>query len=102
MPQKLDLKKDLKHLYAPSAREVSIVTVPAMNFLMIDGMGDPGHSQEFTDAIEALFPLAYTLKFAVKKAGGQDFAVMPLEGLWWADDMADFVAGNRENGAGRS
>jgi hypothetical protein len=87
--EKLDLKKSLKEFYSPSARDVSLAVVPRMNFLMIDGEGAP-ESPAFQQAIEAIYAVAYTLKFAVKKAGGQDFAVMPLEGLWWAEDMADF------------
>ena len=65
--EKIDYKKKLKHLYKPSTKKVEIVEVPQMNFLMVDGEGDPNRSQSFSDAIEALFPLAYTLKFMVKK-----------------------------------
>ncbi len=97
MPAKLDLKKDLKHLYNPSAKGISVVTVPAMNFLMIDGMGDPNTSLEFADAMQTLFPLAYSIKFAIKKETGQDFAVMPPEGLWWSDDTEDFLQGRKDN-----
>jgi len=89
--QKIDHKKQLKHLYKPSAKQVEIVDVPKMNFLMIDGKGDPNTSQEFQDAVEALFGLSYTLKFMVKKGDlAIDYAVMPLEGLWWVDDMTKF------------
>lgn len=94
---KIDYKKELKNLYNPSAKEVSEVEVPAMNFLMIDGKGDPNTSEEFKEAIEALYPLAYSIKFDIKKNQGKDFGVMPLEGLWWADDMNDFVTGDRDN-----
>jgi hypothetical protein len=86
---KLDLKKELKVLYKPPLKPV-IVDVPAMNYLMIDGMGDPVTSKEYMDAMQTLFPLAYTIKFTVKKQG-TDYGVMPLEGLWWADDMAHFM-----------
>ncbi len=88
---KVDLKKELKNLYKPSAKKVSIVDVPAMNFLLVDGEGAPT-SQQYSEAIEALFSVAYTLKFMVKKGKGVDFAVMPLEGLWWVDDMTKFSA----------
>jgi len=95
--EKIDLKKGLRAFYGPSAKEVVAVDVPSMNFLMIDGQGSPGDSLEYQEALAALFPVAYTLKFAVKKSEtGIDFGVMPLEGLWWADDMNDFVAGNRD------
>ena len=92
---KIDLKKELKHLYLPSAKEVVLLDVPRMNFIMIDGRGDPNTSQEFQDAMEVLYGLAYGLKFALKKQGIEpDYTVMPLEGLWWtaggrAFDMAD-------------
>ncbi len=85
-PQTLDLKKDLKHLYNPSAKQVTEVDVPAMSFLMIDGKGDPNTAEEYQQAVEALFGLSYALKFASKKSG-IDYAVMPLEGLWWMADM---------------
>ncbi len=88
--KKIDLKKDLKHLYRPSAREVSVVDVPPMNFLMIDGAGDPNTSPEYQQAIEALYSLSYTLKFRIKKSAGPDYVVMPLEGLWWTDDPSQF------------
>jgi len=89
---KIDLKKDLKHLYQPSAREVVQVEVPAFSFLMVDGAGDPNTSQAYAEAVEALFSTSYTAKFMVKKGPLQiDYAVMPLEGLWWADDMTAFV-----------
>mgnify|MGYP001565725068 CR=1 FL=1 len=68
-----------------------------MNYLMIDGKGNPGQCQEWIDAIETLYPIAYTIKFSIKKSTGFDFGVMPLEGLWWADDMNDFTNGNRDN-----
>ncbi|MBU0485351.1 MAG: GyrI-like domain-containing protein [Proteobacteria bacterium] len=96
--EKIDYKKKLKHLYQPSAKKVEIVEVPPMNFLMIDGEGDPNTSQSFSDAIEALFPLAYTLKFMVKKGDlAIDYGVLPLEALWWADDMAAFTTGNKDD-----
>ena len=93
---KVDLKKELKPLYQPSAREIVEVDVPAFSYLMIDGAGDPNTSPEYTQAVEALFAVSYAAKFLVKKgAQGVDYAVMPLEGLWWADDPAAFVTGDR-------
>jgi hypothetical protein len=86
---KVDLKKELKQLYNPSAKEVSTVNVPEMNFLMVNGEGAPS-SPQYMQSIEALFTVSYTLKFMVKKAKGIDYAVMPLEGLWWMDNMAEF------------
>lgn len=94
--QKIDLKKELKHLYQPSAKEVVQVEVPTFQFLMVDGEGDPNTSQEYAQAVEALFSVSYTAKFMVKKgAQGVDYAVMPLEGLWWADDMSVFIANDK-------
>lgn len=93
----IDFKKQLKHLYGPSATKVGIVDVPQMNFLMVDGEGDPNTSKAFSDAIEALYPLSYTLKFMIKKGEmGIDYGVLPLEALWWADDMSAFSSGNKD------
>lgn len=89
--KKVDYKKEHKDLYSSSAKKVSIVDVPQMQFLMIDGAGDPNTSREFQEAVEALFSVSYTLKFMIKKdEWGVDYGVMPLEGLWWADDMSQF------------
>jgi hypothetical protein len=93
---KLDLKKELKELYSPSAKEVALVDVPEMSFLAIDGAGYPGTSQEYQDAMMALYGVAYTLKFSLKNDVG-DFTVMPLEGLWWAGDMAAFAGEARKD-----
>ncbi len=96
--EKVDFKKELKHLYQASANEVVVVDVPPMNFLMVDGQGDPNTAQSYKDAVEALFSVAYTLKFLVKKGPvGPDYGVMPLEGLWWADDMAHFGSGSKSH-----
>jgi len=96
--EKIDFKKELKHLYQPSVKEVTRVAVPAMNYLMIDGEGDPNTSQVFKDAVEVLFPLSYTLKFMVKRGTlAIDYGVMPLEGLWWVDDMSTFTVEDKTN-----
>jgi hypothetical protein len=95
--EKINYLKQLKHLYAPSAKNVEIVDVPEMNFLMIDGEGDPNTSHVFKDAVEALFSLSYTLKFMVKKGElGIDYGVLPLQALWWSDDPAAFRTGNKD------
>lgn len=94
--KKLDLKKSLKFLYQPSAKEVVQVEVPPMKYLMIDGQGDPNTSPEYAQAIEALFSVSYTVKFMVKKGAlAIDYGVMPLEGLWWADDMSVFTSNDK-------
>ena len=87
---KIDFKKELKHLYNPSRKEFTIVEVPAMAFLMVDGHGDPNTAQAYKDAIEALYAVAYKVKFVSKKTLGKDYVVPPLEGLWWAEDMETF------------
>ena len=93
---KIDFKKELKHLYNPSAKKVAIVDVPKMNFLMIDGAGDPNTAKEYKDAVEALFAVSYALKFMIKKGIAIDYGVLPLEGLWWTDDMAQFSMENKK------
>jgi hypothetical protein len=95
--EKTDYKKELKGLYNPSAKEPAIVNVEDMHYLMIDGMGDPATSKDYMDSIEALFSVSYTLKFMIKKDTGVDYGVLPLEGLWWADDMTDYIKGNKKN-----
>ncbi len=87
---KIDLKKELKHLYRPSARKFSMVDVPPMQFLMIDGQGDPNTAPAYVEALETLYAVAYTIKFVSKKQLQRDFTVMPLEGLWWTEEMAEF------------
>lgn len=94
--KKIDVKKRLRHLYAPSPGAVTLVDVPHLNFLSVDGRGDPNTSAEYAAAVEALFSVSYAAKFAVKRGPlGVDYGVMPLEGLWWADDLSDFVTGDR-------
>ena len=95
--EKIDYKNELKHLYRPTTKKVEIVEVPKMNFLMIDGDGGPNHPT-FQNAIEVLFPLSYTLKFMIKKSDiGIDYGVLPLEGLWWADDMSSFIKDKKDD-----
>jgi len=92
----IDYKKTLKHLYAASAKQHAIVEVPPMKFFMADGEGDPNTSERFTLAVEALYGLSYTVKFALKKSGVLDYGVMPLEGLWWCDVMEEFSLERRD------
>ena len=95
--EKIDYKNELKHLYRPTTKKVEVVEVPKMNFLMIDGDGGPNHPT-FQNAIEVLFPLSYTLKFMIKKSDiGIDYGVLPLEGLWWADDMSSFIKDKKDD-----
>lgn len=82
---KIDFKKTLKHLYNPPAKTVVEVVVPAMNFMMVDGKGDPNDQTIFQPRVEALYSVSYNLKFASKAQLGKDYTVMPLEGLWWVE-----------------
>ena len=94
---KVDFKKELKHLYQASAKATATVDVPPLRYLMIDGRGNPNTTKAHAQAVEALFSVSYTCKFAAKKGPlAIDYAVMPLEGLWWADDMSVFTSATRE------
>ncbi len=93
---KKDFKKDYKHLYAPGD-DPEVVNVPEFNFLMIDGIGDPNTAQSYQDAVGALYKLAYAIRFHMRDAQGLDFGVMPLEGLWWVEDLADFSYDDKSN-----
>jgi len=90
----LDLKKDLRYLYNPSARIVEAVQVPRLQFAMIDGRIEPSQgpstSPAFQEAMAALYSVAYTLKFTLKKRPRNpvDYPIMGLEGLWWVEDGA--------------
>lgn len=89
---KLDLKKELKPFYLPSARKCVAVDIPAMSFVIIDGAIEPdqspGTSPLFQENMQALYGAAYTLKFTAKlrKQDSVDYPVMALEGLWWVED----------------
>jgi hypothetical protein len=94
---KLDLKVALKAFYSATATP-RVVDVPALKFLMIDGAGDPNTSPDYQAALEALYGVSYTLKFALKRGSpSRDFGVMPLEGLWWAKDMSAFLTGDKSS-----
>lgn len=90
MSEKTDFSKTLDG-YRARRGIFRLVDVPEMRFLMIDGHGDPNTSPEFAEAVGALYPVAYTLKFASKRELGRDYVVPPLEGLWRADDMDSFT-----------
>jgi hypothetical protein len=93
--KKIDLWAENRELYTPSAKEPSLVRVPPFAYLMIDGAGDPNTSASFRNAIAALYGAAYTLKFMLKKHSGIDFRIMPLSGLFEADDPADLLLGRK-------
>ncbi len=87
---KIDFKRTLD-CYRARRGSFRLVEVPPLQYLMIDGHGDPNTAQEYTDAIETLYPVAYALKFASRNDLDRDYVVMPLEGLWWATDMNSFT-----------
>jgi hypothetical protein len=92
---KTDIRKTLAALYAAPAGRFVEIDVPKLDFVKIDGAGDPNTAPAYRRAIEWLYPVSYAMKFAAK-AIGRDYVVPPLEGLWWADDPADFVARRKE------
>ncbi|WP_147535927.1 GyrI-like domain-containing protein [Bacillus marasmi] len=92
---KIDYKKELRNLYNPP-KKIGLIDVPTMNYLMIDGKGNPNTSEDFQAAIEALYSVSYNLKFTSKNAG-LDYVVMPLEALWYMDNYEDFLKGQKDD-----
>ena len=90
MAEKVDLRRTVDG-YRATQGVFQVLDLPPRRYLMVDGHGDPNTSADFTTAVEALYPVAYALKFA-SKADGRDYVVPPLEGLWWSDDMATFTS----------
>lgn len=89
--EKIDFKRTLPSYKARPGR-YQVIELPEMQYLMIDGRGDPNNSPEFTAAMEAMFPLSYTCKFTSRRELDRDYVVPPLEGLWWAEDMSVFAS----------
>jgi len=89
--EKVDLRKVLPG-YAGRVGRFDDLVVEPRRYLMVDGAGDPNTAPAFAQAVETLYPVAYTLKFAARERHGIDHVVPPLEGLWWADDMDSFTA----------
>lgn len=94
MSMKVDFKKSLKELYNPPKGSFQFVDVPLMNYLMVDGKGDPNTTLDYQQAIDALYTMAYGIKFALKSQG-YDHVVPPLEGLWWMENMNEFTLANK-------
>ena len=94
--EKIDFKKTFAALYRPPANRFARIEVPPMQFVMVDGEGNPNTAPAYKRAIEWLFSVSYAMKFAAKTSLKKDYVVPPLEGLWWADDPADFVARRKE------
>jgi len=93
---KFDFKREFRDVYSPSAKDFSLIEVPSFRYLAVDGQGDPASAQAFSDAVSAIYPLAYSLKMTGKKQDGRDFVVGPLSAMWRSDDKAAFVAGKRD------
>lgn len=91
-----DVKRDLPRCYAPKNRDWELVEVPEQLFIGADGNGDPNTSADYVRAVEALYAVAYTIKFTDKRDEGGDFVVAPLEGLWWADDPEVFITREKD------
>lgn len=94
---KIDFKKSLRSLFAPSADRFVEVEVPSMQFVKVDGSGNPNTSADYKQAVEALYGVSYAMKFAAKNGLGQDYVVPPLEGLWWADNPEAFTARRKDD-----
>ncbi len=88
---KIDFKKTLSTLYSAPTGEFASVDAPTLQFVKIDGNGDPNREPAYARAIEWLYAVSYAIKFAAKAKLRKDYVVPPLEGLWWADDPDDFV-----------
>lgn len=93
---KYDVKTAHRGLYSAPSKEFTVVDVPEFRYAAVDGRGDPNTPPAYADAVQALYAVAYTLKFACKKTLGRDFVVAPLEGLWRADDPSAFLARRKE------
>ena len=92
---KIDYRRELGPLYK-AGRNPELVDVPELPFLMVDGEGDPNTAAAYREAIEALYSVSYTLKFTLKRSSvGFDYAVMPLEGLWFSPDSESFTSGRK-------
>ena len=87
---KTDFKKSID-AYRARRGVFRIVDVPPLQYLAVDGEGDPNTAPAFSAAISALYPVGYALKFASKRLLDRDYVVMPLEALWWAEDMDTFT-----------
>ncbi|KFL26669.1 hypothetical protein JP74_11250 [Devosia sp. 17-2-E-8] len=96
MSDKIDFRKSLKTLYQPSAKAFELIEVPAMQFVMVDGAGNPNTAETYKHALEWLYATSYALKFAIRHATGQDYVVPPLEGLWWSEDMESFIRRDKD------
>ena len=93
---KIDFKKSLKDLYNPTAKTFTVIDVPMMQFVKVDGKGRPA-GDAYMDAVAWLYAVSYPIKFASKVDLGRDYVVLPLEGLWWAEDMSVYLNDDRDS-----
>jgi len=93
---KFDIKKEMAQFYNPPKGKFTLVDVPSIQFIMGDGAGNPTNNEQFQQISEAMYGLAYNVKFKCK-ALEKDFVVAPLQGLWWADQMDSFSLGHRDD-----
>ncbi len=98
MTDSIDYKKQWKEFYQPSAKQPVILTLPVMNYLMIDGSGNPNTTPLFQDAIATLYPLSYALRFEIKRTTGISYTVLPLEGLYWGTPQNQMVFSDEDKG----
>ena len=94
---KIDYRKEFGDWYTAAKTKPKWVVLPELNYLMIDGKGDPNTALEYQQAVEALYPLAYGLKFKIKRSSAVDYGVLPLEGLWWVPDMDLFSTSTKDD-----
>ncbi|MGI9589467.1 MAG: hypothetical protein ACR2MR_14875 [Dietzia maris] len=95
-PPNFDIKRERRDLYSGKAGRVDLVEVPPMDFLMVDGQGDPDTAPEYRAAVEALYATSYAVRAAARAALGRVHTVGPLEGLWYADDPRVFTARDKD------
>jgi hypothetical protein len=96
--EKINHLKILSQFYSQPKKKISLVEIPSLTFLAIDGTGNPNNNPAYSEAVGALYAIAYKLKFMIKKSPiAVDYKVMPLEGLWWAEDMNLFNLEDRSN-----
>jgi hypothetical protein len=94
---KIDYRKEYGDWYTAATAKPKLVILSPLNYLMIDGKGDPNTSIEYQQAVEAIYPVAYGIKFKIKRESGLDYGVLPLEGLWWVPDMNLFSTSSKDD-----
>ncbi|WAC58606.1 GyrI-like domain-containing protein [Brevundimonas sp. SL130] len=93
---KVDLKNQLRELFNPPKHDFADIAVPTMDFVKIDGAGDPNTAPAYRTAVEWLYGVSYAMKFAAKNGLARDYVVPPLEALWWSDDPGAFACREKD------